>query len=74
MPSRLRALNDHVDRWFRDHVFVWWAVLAVIPGIIFAGAELVLGGARLHSSLILGAVFGVVFATITVGVKRWRNR
>jgi hypothetical protein len=74
LPSTLSALNHHLDRWFRDHVIVWWIVLVVIPGIVFAGAEVVINGARLHSALILGAAFGVVFATITVAVQRWRGR
>jgi hypothetical protein len=73
LPSTLRALNEHLDRWFRNHVVVWWVILAVIPGIAFAGAEVVLDGGRLHSALILGGAFGAVFATITVGVQRWRG-
>lgn len=73
LPFTLRGLNEHVDRWFRDHVVVWWVVLAVIPGIVFAGGELVLGGASLHAALILGAVFGIVFATVTVSFQRWRG-
>ena len=74
LPAKLRALDEHVERWFRDHVIVWWVVLATIPGLVFAGAEVWLGGTPLHSALILGGVFGVVFATITVGVQRWRGR
>jgi hypothetical protein len=71
--SKLRAANATVDRWFRDHVVVWWTVLAVVPGGAYAGAELLLTDGSAFRAILLGGVFGVVFATLTVGVQRWQS-
>lgn len=73
MPSTLSALNTRVDAWFRNHVILWWLVLAVVPGLSFAVMELALRDAALTHASILGVVFGGTFATVTVAVQRWRR-
>ena len=75
--SNLRSANATVDRWFRDHVVLWWLILSTIPGGAYAGFHLVIDGGSLWQAMILGAVFGAVFATITVVIQRQigpRNR
>ena len=73
----LRSANATVDRWFRDHVVLWWLLLATIPGGAYAGFHLVIDGGSLRQAMVLGAAFGAVFATITVVLQRQmgaRNR
>lgn len=71
-PSRLRRANDAVDRWFHDHVVLWWVVLAGIPGGAYAGSQILISDASSSHAVVLGAVFGAVLATITVGFQTWR--
>lgn len=73
VPSSLREQYRRTDRWLRDHVVVWWLVLALIPGGAYAVADVVLSDGAVHSALVLGAVFGATFATITVVLQRWRE-
>jgi hypothetical protein len=63
-------VNEGVDRWFRDHVVVWWLVLAVVPGGTYAAAQMLLGDEPAFQAVLLGAVFGAGFATVTVVVQR----
>ena len=72
-PSSLRSKNRKADRWFRDHVVIWWLVLALVPGGVYASAEVLLDDGSLFHALVLGAVFGIVFATGTVFIQRWRR-
>lgn len=73
MPSSLRQANETVDEWFHDHVVIWWLIMACIPGGAYAGAQLLISGGSPSHALVLGAVFGAIFATITVGVQAWRT-
>lgn len=66
----LRRATATVDRWFRDHVALWWLLLATVPGGAYAGFHLVIDGGSPWQATLLGAVFGVVFATITVVLQR----
>lgn len=72
-PSRLRTAYANADQWLREHVRAWWLLLAAIPGGTYAGAEVLLGDGALHSAVVLGAVFGATFATLTISVQRWRQ-
>jgi hypothetical protein len=73
VPSRLRKINEQVDQWFQDHVVIWWLVLAVIPGGTYAVAQILINGGSAFQAVVLGSVFGAIFATITVGIRRQRR-
>lgn len=73
MPSRLRTANEKVDQWFRNHVVIWWLALATIPGGTYAVAQLVLNDGSAFQAMVRGGVFGATFATLTVGIQRWRR-
>jgi len=73
MLSRLRRTNAALDRWLRDHVLVWWLLFAAVPAGAFAASEVLLGDGSTTGALVLGAVFGATFATVTVAVQRWRG-
>jgi hypothetical protein len=73
VPSSLRTLNAKVDRWFHDHVVIWWLVLATIPGGAYAGGQMLFNDASGFQAVVLGAVFGTIFATFTVVIQRWRR-
>lgn len=72
--SRLMQLNATIDEWFREHVVIWWVILVVIPGGAYAVAQVVISGESTSQAVVFGGVFGVVFATLTVGIQRWRRR
>jgi hypothetical protein len=73
VPSSLRTANARIDRWFREHVVIWWTVLAAIPASAYAGTQVFLDGEPPGHAVVLGSVFGVVFATVTVVAQRWRR-
>lgn len=71
--AKLRSANAKVDRWLRDHVAVWWLVLALIPGGTYAIAEVLISDGSPARAVVLGAVFGATFATVTILFQRWRR-
>lgn len=73
VPATLRRVNKRIDRWFRAHVVIWWLVLACIPGGAYAGEGILSNDGAPGHAVALGAVFGVTFATITVGIQRLRR-
>ncbi len=74
MLSRLLTLNAALAEWFRGHVVIWWLVLVLIPGGAYALAHVLLNAEATSEALVLGGIFGVVFATLTVGIQLWRER
>lgn len=73
VPSKLRTVNATVDQWFHDHVIIWWVVLAAIPGGAYAAAHVLINDEPAFQAIVLGGIFGAVFATVTVGMQRWRR-
>lgn len=73
VPSRVRTANATANRWFREHVVLWWLVLATIPGGAYAGIQFLIGDGSAVQALVLGGVFGAIFATVTVVGQRWRS-
>lgn len=71
--SRFREVNRKVDRWFHDHLVVWWLALVAIPGGAYAGGHMLLNDASVFQALLLGSVFGAIFATVTIVIQRWRR-
>lgn len=71
--TKLRSANARADRWLRDHVVAWWLFLALIPGGTYAIAEVLLTDGSPERAVVLGAVFGATFATVTILIQRWRR-
>lgn len=73
MLTRFRTANARATRWLHDHVVAWWLLLALVPGGVYACLELLVTDASLSHAAILGGTFGIVFATVSVLVRRFRG-
>jgi len=70
--DRIVRWNAGADDWLLAHPVAGFLVFAVPPAVAIAALEVLRGG---HASggLVLGAVFGVTFAAISLVLRRRRS-
>ncbi|OIB57379.1 hypothetical protein BBD46_02550 [Natrialba sp. SSL1] len=62
MKGSYQAANE----WLEAHPLLWFVLAAVVPGLTYIGAQIVIGGESFATAAPLGAAFGLAFAVITV--------
>lgn len=73
MLGSVRETNEQIDRWFRARPVLRWLALAVVPGAVYAGFSVLIGGDSLVWGMTLGIVSGATFATVFTGLERLRQ-
>lgn len=66
MSSRYRRFES----WLDARPAVEFLLLALLPGVAFGASQLWLSNTEITHAAILGSVFGLTFATITVLGRR----
>ncbi|OAQ53071.1 hypothetical protein HTG_09575 [Natrinema mahii] len=57
------------DSWFRTRPVLWFLLTVTVPGGVYAGSKVVIGGQSLESAVPIGIVFGLAFAVATAVLK-----
>ncbi|WP_455449982.1 hypothetical protein [Natrinema thermotolerans] len=57
------------DSWFRTRPVLWLLLTVTVPGGVYAGSRIVIGGQSPESAVPIGIVFGLVFAVTTAVLK-----
>ncbi|MGQ3412830.1 hypothetical protein ACT4ML_11295 [Natrinema sp. LN54] len=53
---------------------LWFLLAVAVPGGVYAGSGIVIGGQSLESAVPIGITFGLVFAVTTAVLKYARGR
>lgn len=72
MLERVRETSQQIDRWFQDRLKYRWLALAVTNGSVYTALTVLVGGDSLRWGILLGAVCGITFATIYIGLESSR--
>lgn len=62
------------ESWFGTQPVLWFLLAVAVPGGVYAGSGIVIGGQSLESAVLIGITFGLVFAVTTAVLKYARGR